>query len=136
MTLFSRTKRLSDLWRLTFFRKSTFEKSKDCQSRNVPETCSSSSRINEDDDTCPPCPSFREDSPPPCPKQPTWPCPDTSNVGNFHILGIFRTFLHISNFCDKFLYSWNIVNLMVPQDLDAMRCEWWFNIKMENKDRR
>ncbi|KAM0733002.1 Cytochrome c oxidase subunit 6A1, mitochondrial [Formica fusca] len=70
MTSFARTKRLSDLWRLTFFRKfGAYEKSKDCQSRTVPETCSSST-MGENDDLCPPYPSPRSDPPFPCPKPP------------------------------------------------------------------
>ncbi|CAL1684682.1 unnamed protein product [Lasius platythorax] len=73
MTSFARTKRLSDLWRLTFFRKSgAFEKSESCQSRTVPETCSSTTN----DDPCPPCPSPSQDPPCPCPQPPTY-YPDT-----------------------------------------------------------
>lgn len=122
MTSFARTKRLSDLWRLTFFRKfSEYEKSKDCQSRTVPEMCSSST--SENDNLCPPCPSSRSDPPFPCPKPPM--C-DHDSAGNFFTyLEYFQLFCIFQTFAINF-YILEIVNLAVlwlRRDLDAVRLE-------------
>lgn len=86
------SRRLSDLWQLTFWRKlCSHEKSKDCSSsstvEDAPKTCSSAPTFtctsSTDDDPseglCSPPPKKRVPPPCPCPKPPTFH-PDAGNV--------------------------------------------------------
>jgi len=89
MTSFVRIWRPSDLRCLTFRRKlGTFERSKDCDSRTVPETdpCSSPT---DDDPCCDPCPPPTR---PPCPP----PEPPTYHPRSGNTLEFLHAYLELS----------------------------------------